>query len=567
MLKALSIKNIAVIENANIDFSGGFNILTGETGAGKSIIIDSLNMIKGERVSKNIIRNGETKAKVDAVFEVSEGIAKWLEEEFGIETDGEILISREITADGKGSVRVNGAPILISMLKTIGERLVNIHGQHDNTSLLSPKTHITFLDSFGGEKVGNALNDYKKIHNDYKTTKSEIEKIDLDEKEAIRRADMLKYQIEEIDMTSLVLGEDEELEARKSILENSLKIATNTNKAYVSLYEGGDYGKSAYDSLWSAINAIEGIVQYDAKLEEAYSALSDAGEVIAENARFLKNYGDNMDSSDCELDEVQSRLEQIHTLKMKYGNTIEEILEKRDEFQEELDSINGSGERLERLKKELEILDKKRFEAASVLTDLRKKSAEKLSKEIMRELAELNMPNVIFDTVFKKSDFKSNGADDAEFVICTNAGEGLKPLASIASGGELSRIMLAIKSTLAECDEPKLLIFDEIDTGVSGATAQKIGEKLWKMSQYGQVMCITHLPQIAAMADSHYFIKKSSDGERTHTEVFELDQNGRIEEVARSLGGTSVSNAALGNARELISLADEFKINGGKRND
>jgi len=566
MLKALSIKNIAVIENVNIDFSEGFNILTGETGAGKSIIIDSLNMIKGERISKNIIRNGEERAKVDAVFDISDELSAWLYDEFGIEAEGELLISREITADGKGNVRINGTPVLISMLKSIGEKLINIHGQHDNTSLLSPKTHIHFLDSYGGKEIADALEIYKKYHFEYKEIKSEIEKIDLDEQEALRRSEMLKYQIEEIDMSSLVIGEDEELEARKAILENALKIATSTNKAYSSLYEGGDYGTSAYDALWTALNAIEGIIHLDAELEKTYSSLSDAGEAISEGARFLKNYCDNVDSSGYELDEVETRLEQIHTLKIKYGNTIEEILQKRDEFQTELDAISGSGERLETLKKELEEKAKERKEASQKLTELRKKYALGLSKEIMKQLSELNMPNVMFDTQFKEVDFKNDGKDDAEFLICTNAGEGLKPLASIASGGELSRIMLAIKSTLAGCDGVKLLIFDEIDTGVSGATAQKIGEKLWKMSEYAQVMCITHLPQIAAMADNHYFIKKHSDGERTRTEVTHLNEEERISEVARALGGTSVSEAAKSNAKELIDLAEEFKRYGGKNN-
>ena len=565
MLKALSIKNIAVIENVNIDFSEGFNILTGETGAGKSIIIDSLNMIKGERVSKSIIRNGETRAKVDAMFDVSDEISGWLSEEFGIENDGELLVSREITSDGKGSVRVNGTPVLLSMLKSIGEKLINIHGQHDNTSLLSPKTHIHFLDSYGGDEISNALEAYRVLHREYKDIRSEIEKIDLDEREALRRADMLKYQIDEIDMTALVPGEDAELEARKAILENSLKIATSTNKAYASLYEGGDYGTSAYDALWSALNAIEGIIHFDKALEETYAALSDASDAISEGARFLKSYCDNVDSSGYELDETENRLEQIHTLKIKYGNTIEEILEKRDEFQSELDSINGSGERLEQLKSKLEKVGKQREKAALALTELRKKCAVGLNKEITRELSELNMPNVVFDTVFKQSDFKSDGADDVEFVICTNAGEGLKPLAAIASGGELSRIMLAIKSTLAECDGAELLIFDEIDTGVSGATAQKIGEKLWKMSRYAQVMCITHLPQIAAMADHHYFIQKHSGGGRTRTEVALLNDEQRISEVARALGGTSVSDAAKSNAEELIRLAEKFKCHGGEK--
>ncbi len=565
MLKALSIKNIAVIENVNIDFGKGFNILTGETGAGKSIIIDSLNLLKGERAQKNIIRNGETRARVDGVFELSEDVAAKLGQLLGIEIEDELMISREISSDGKGSVRINGVPVALSMLKAAGEGLITIHGQHDNTSLLAKKTHIGFLDSYGGKDIASTKEAYIAIHSEVNKVLKAIEEADTDEKDAARRAELLEFQIEEIEMSGLTIGEDEELEERKTILENAYKIAAGTSKAYVSLYEGEDMGQSAYDALWTAIKAIEPLTGYDKALEEAYSALNDASDVISENARFLKNYCDDVEMTGNELDTIESRLEDIQTLKLKYGSTIERILEKRDEMQKELDNINSGEEYIRALKENLAKLLPQREAAAQRLTDQRKMWAKRLAEEVALSLGELCMPNVRFDTSFKDTDFRADGKDDVEFIICTNTGEGMKPLAEIASGGELSRIMLAIKGALADAEDSGLLIFDEVDTGVSGAAAQSIGEKLWKTSGFSQVICITHLPQIAAMADSHYLIEKHSEGNRTRTTVTELTAEERIREVARTLGGAEITQAALNNAAELIRLANEYKSCGGTR--
>lgn len=566
MLKALSIKNIAVIENVNIDFEPGFNILSGETGAGKSIIIDSLNLLKGERAQKNIIRNGETKARVDGIFELSEEAAGEISEILGIDAEEELLISREISADGKGSVRVNGVPVTLSMLKSAGEGLITIHGQHDNTNLLSKKTHIKFLDSYGSEKILKAKEEYLSLHREITNIEKAIANADTDEKDKEKRAELLTFQIEEIDMSSVYVGEDDELEERKNVLENAYKIASGTSKAYASLYEGTDMGQSAYDALWTALKAIESLTQYDKALEEIYTSLSDASDAISEGARFLKNYCDGIESTGGELDDIESRLEDIQTLKIKYGSTIELILKKRDEMEEELSSINSGAERLQELKNSLDRLLPKREKAAKNLTELRKSYAKKLSEEITLSLTELCMPSVKFDTDFKESDYKSDGKDEVEFLICTNAGEGLKPLTDIASGGELSRIMLAIKGSLADSEDSHLMIFDEVDTGVSGAAAQKIGEKLWKTSKGGQVICITHLPQIAAMADSHYLIEKHTDGERTKTTVKLLSKEERTREVARTLGGTQITDAAINNASELIRIAEEYKSQGGKNN-
>jgi DNA repair protein RecN (Recombination protein N) len=450
------------------------------------------------------------------------------------------------------------------MLKTAGERLITIHGQHDNTSLLAKKTHLGFLDSYGGEDVAVAKNEYSELHKEINRIQKIIDSLDNDEKDAQRRAELLNFQIEEIDMSGIFVGEDEELEDRKTVIENAYKIAAGTSKAYSALYEGGDVGQSAYDALWTALKAIEPLTRYDKSLEESYSALSDASDVISENARFLKNYCEDVESTGSELDDIETRLDDIQTLKIKYGSTIELILKKREEMAEELDGINSSDERVKELKRALEKLLPQREKAAQKLRDIRKAYAEKLAVEVTESLSELCMPNVRFDTDLKPSDFRSDGADDVEFIICTNAGEGMKPLAQIASGGELSRIMLAIKGALADAEDSRLMIFDEVDTGVSGAAAQKIGEKLWKTSRYSQVICITHLPQIAAMADNHYLIEKHTDGERTRTSVNLLSGDERAKEVARTLGGAEITDAAMNNAYELIQLAKEYKSLGGK---
>ncbi len=567
MLKALSIKNIAVIENVNIEFEGGFNILTGETGAGKSIIIDSLNLLKGERAQKNIIRNGETKARVDGVFELDEDEAQYIGELLGIDPEEELIISREITADGKGSVRVNGVPITLTMLKSAGERLITIHGQHDNTNLLAKKTHMEFLDSYGGADIAEAKQKYVALHTEINKIEKIIDSLDNDEKDAAKRAELLNFQIEEIDMSGIFVGEDDELEERKTVIENAYKIASGTSKAYAALYEGGDVGQSAYDALWTALKAIEPLTRYDKSLEDAYSALSDASDTISENARFLKNYCEDVESTGNELDDIETRLDDIQTLKIKYGSTIESILNKRNEMAEELDGINSSDKRISELKEKLEMLLPQREAAAVKLTEIRKQYSQKLSCKIAQSLSELCMPNVKFDTDFQPCKYKSDGADEVEFIICTNAGEGMKPLAQIASGGELSRIMLAIKGVLAGSENSHLMIFDEVDTGVSGAAAQKIGEKLWKTARYSQVICITHLPQISAMADNHYLIEKHTDGERTRTTVELLSPERRIKEIARTLGGTEITDAALNNAGELIKLAKEYKSCGGNENE
>ncbi len=558
MLRSLSIKNIAVIEKVNIDFFGGFNILTGETGAGKSIIIDSINLLKGQRVRKNIIRTGEEKARVDGIFEITDEQREFISEEIGIDADNEIMISREISLDGKNICRIDGTPVTLAMLKSLGDKLVDIHGQHDTTGLISAKTHIGLLDNYGGDEIGSLKSKYKEIHKEYLSVKREIEDTDTDEKEAERRMELLRYQIEEIEMSGIFPGEDDELEERRTVLKNSYKIASATTKAYGALYEGEDRG-SAYDMLWTAIKAIEPISDLDKALSEAYNSLNEASDIISQNARFLKDYCDDVESTSGELDGIEERLEEIDTLKRKYGQDIDAVLRKKEDMQNELDSISHSGEKLKELEKRLANLEEKRRDAAQKLTCARKKYAKVLCQKVAMSLTELCMPKVQFDTGFKEASYNANGADDVEFLISANAGESMRPLAEIASGGELSRIMLAIKGVLADCDEEKLLIFDEVDTGVSGAAAQSIGEKLWKTSRFSQVICITHLPQVAAMADNHYRIEKKVEDDRTKTTVCLLDEEERINETARALGGADITDAARENARELIKIAKDLK--------
>ncbi|MBE7051134.1 MAG: DNA repair protein RecN [Ruminococcaceae bacterium] len=557
MLKHLSIKNVAVIEAAEIDFDRGFSVLTGETGAGKSIIIDAINMLKGERASKNMIRAGETKARVDGEFETDNISAEKIADILGTEAESQIIISREMNSDGKNTIRVNGIPVNLSMLKMIGEYLVNIHGQHDNTSLLSVKSHIGFLDSFGGEKTAELLRCYGSINSEYHRCKDELEQINTDEQENLRKKDMLTFQTDELMAANLRIGEDEELERRKLELDNASKISENTSVAYDMLY-GSDEG-TTHDLLWSAIKKLEEISDFSEDISAICEALRDAGYAIDEQARELKGYSDHVFYNEEEANEIEERLELIYTLKRKYGNTIADILSFYEEALAELGKIETSGERAAELEAVLTKLDADRKTAANALTEQRTKCARELEQRVQRQLADLNMAKVEFEVVIQNAEYSSLGADNVEFMICTNVGEQKKPLAQIASGGELSRIMLAIKNVLAGYDTDKTVIFDEIDTGVSGNAAQKIGEKLFSMSVKSQVLCITHLPQISALADTHYLIKKNVAEGRTLTQVTALDKNGRIEEVARTLTGAEVSVIARENARQLIEEAEVIK--------
>jgi len=460
-------------------------------------------------------------------------------------------------SDGKNTVRVNGVPVNLAMLKSIGECLVNIHGQHDNTSLLSVKSHRGFLDRFAGEPLKEALENYQLIHRECNLIETELEDICTDEQEKLRRRDMLSFQLEELDDADLVAGEDAELEAKKLLMDNASKITDNTSAAYEMLY-GSDSG-AVHDLLWTAVNKLEEISDFNGEIKEIYSALSETSYLLDEQIRELKFFCDHTSFDRSEAEEVENRLELIYTLKRKYGNTIEEILEFRENAREELEKIETSDARAKDLEKRLEICIKERERLAAELTNLRRKASMELSERVKRQLADLNMAKVDFGVIITRADFGEHGADSVEFTVCTNVGEEMKPLAKIASGGELSRIMLAIKNVLAGYDHDKTVIFDEIDTGVSGNAAQKIGEKLYSMSLGAQVLCITHLPQISALADNHYLIQKEISGDRTRTSVVLLDRDGRIEEIARTLGGATISVVTRENARQLLDEAEVIK--------
>ncbi|MBR2477217.1 MAG: DNA repair protein RecN [Clostridia bacterium] len=564
MLNRLFIKNIAVIESAEIEFRNGFNILTGETGAGKSIIIDSVNILKGERASKDLIRSGEQKARVDGVFTIDVDTQRFLSDEYGIEAeDGQILISREITADGKNNIRINGMPTIGSVLKEVGANLVTIHGQHDNTSLLAKKTHLALLDGAAGDDVANTLLEYKTVYDEIKKKETELDSIETDEQEKTRRLDMLSFQIDEIEGAMLEVGEDDELFERKAFLENAGKIAENTQEAYAFLYDGDQSGKSANDMLWDGINALGQVAEYDAELKKIYDELSDLGYEISDKFRNLRKYIDGLTYEPHELEEVEDRLDLIYNLKRKYGSTIELILKYLADAKVESENIIRSDERVHELKEEIEKLCKKRDDIADKLTSLRKSAGEKLSFDIETQLADLNMAKVKFTVKIEEGEYTAKGKDDVEFMICTNVGEDFKPLTKIASGGELSRIMLAIKSVLTAGENASTLVFDEIDAGVSGSAAQKIGEKLRAISLENQVICITHLPQIAALADIHFLIEKNVVNDRTLTTVKSLEGEDRVRELARTLGGATVTEVTMANARELLNQAKQ----GDKRNE
>lgn len=560
MLRHLSIKNIAIISSVNIDFEEGFGVLTGETGAGKSIIIDSLNLLKGERVSKDLIRHGEKSARVDGIFTLNDNIRDILRDDFGIDAeDDEILISREITTDGKNTVRINGMPVTASMLKEIGGHFITIHGQHDNTSLLSKKTHLAFLDAFIGEDADKLKEEYLLIHREIEAVEDKIASLSQGEEERLAKQEKLRFETDEIEGAKLYIGEDDELEARKLILDNAQKISECSNEALMLLYEGDDRSQSAHDALWDAISHLNKIADLDKNLSEMCKTLTDIGYTLKDISGEIRAFGDSANYDENELNDIESRLEEITMLKRKYGFTIEDILSHLEKLKAELDEIENSDFNLSKLNDELKILSDKRKKTADKLTALRKKHSKMLCEKIAKELSDLDMKKVTFSVDITPSGYRLDGADDVEFLICTNVGDTPKPLTKIASGGELSRIMLAIKSVLSGGENAETLVFDEIDTGVSGHAAQSLGEKLYAMSKTAQVICITHLPQIAAMASNHYLIEKSVENDVTQTKVTLLDTENRINEIARITGGAAITDITRKNAEEILALAEKIK--------
>ena len=550
MLNSLSIKNIAVIDNLEINLHGGFNILTGETGAGKSIIIDSINMILGQRADRELVRHGADYAFVQAVFDADGKILDFLSDNDIEAEEGQIIITRRITADGKSTAKINGCAVTINMLREAADMLVNIHGQHDNQALLNPSKHILFLDEYAeNDKI---LSEYKEKYDYIHKLKSELAALAFDEQEKLRRIDLLKYQTEEISSAKLVPGEEEELIKRRGICENAEKIASAANEAYAQLFENDNF-QCAYDGLSVAVNVLSSIANLNEDLQNIYNSLSEAMYSVEDNAHELKNFAETVEFNEEELDEIEERLELIKKLKRKYGSDIESILTFCESAQNELDTILISDEKAEKLTEEIKRGEAELSKISDKLTKSRLKAAEALCKKIESSLHELNMEKSVFSiSVLHKDCFTPNGCDDVEFLISTNPGEALKPLVKIASGGELSRVMLAIKSALAGKDTVSTLIFDEIDTGVSGNAAVKIAEKLKELAADKQVLCITHLPQLAAAGDTHFLIKKNICDNSATVSVTELDFEGRTDELSRIIDGGKPSELAREHAKEML---------------
>ena len=547
MLSLLHIENIAVIECAEISFDRGFNVLTGETGAGKSIVIDAISAILGERAYRDMIRTGTQAASVRAVFT---GVPElpWFEEN-GVEYDSETVIQRQIHLDGKNVCRVNGSLVSVSILRKLGIQLINIHGQHDTASLFDEDNHLTMLDAFGDNQQLQA--DYQEKYASVAALHREIERMTMDEGEKLRRMETLRYQIAEIEKAELEPGEDEALEERRKILQNSEKLSDGLNDAAECLY-GGEDSDGAAGLLAQAEYALSRLVRFSGSFSSLHDRVNDLKYQVQDIAEEVRDARDELSYSADELEQIESRLDVIHKLRRKYGVTCADILEYLDKAKKELDDIEFADDHLERLKGKLKKAEKQAWDAALALRKNRQETARNLSERILTELAQLDMPRVQFQCQFQEQELGSTGADVVAFYMSANAGEALKPLSKVASGGELARIMLAMKNVLAEKDQVETLIFDEVDTGVSGRAAQKVAEKLRSVAAHKQVLCVTHLPQLAALADTHLLIAKSERDGRTYTTVTPLDLEGRKRELARIIGGANITETTLKSAEEML---------------
>ena len=547
MLSLLHIENIAVIECADISFDRGFNVLTGETGAGKSIVIDAISAILGERAYRDMIRTGTERASVRAVFtEVPE--FPWFAEN-GVEYDPETVISREIHLDGKNICRVNGTLVNVSCLHKLGIQLINIHGQHDSAALFDEENHLTFLDAFADN--GELRASYGERYEAVAKLRREISALTMDEGEKLRRMENLKYQIAEIEKAELEPGEDDRLEERRKVLQNAEKLSNGMETAVECLY-GGEDSDGASGLLAQAEYALARLSRFSDSFAALHDRVSDLMYQVQDAAEEVRDARDSLSYSAEELEQIESRLDVIHKLRRKYGTTCEDILEYLDKAKKELDEIEFADDKLERLKRNLKKAEKEAWDAALALRENRKQAAENMSKRILSELAQLDMPRVQFACRFTETELTANGADAVAFYMSANAGEALKPLSRVASGGELARIMLAMKNVLAEKDQVSTLIFDEVDTGVSGRAAQKVAEKLRSVAVHKQVLCVTHLPQLAALANTHLLIAKSERDGRTYTSVTPLELEGRKRELARIIGGANITETTLKSAEEML---------------
>lgn len=570
MLVQLEIRNIALIDHVSIELADGLNVLSGETGAGKSIIIDSINAILGGRVSKDIIRTGKEKAMVEAVFQVDAERVRDLLEGYGIEPeeDNTLVVSREFNIHGKSICRINGKMATVSMLRELGERIIDVHGQYDNQSLLRTENHIKLLDSFGGEHIEKLKLEYAQALQKYKSICNRIKELSGNSGERERRIDLLKYQIDEIRKAGLKIGEEEELNKQRLLLSNSEKVLGALSKAYELLYTGVDGSMSASDGINEAIQCISTVANLDVKYESISKKLEDLYYQLEDAAEEIRSERDKVEYNPELLESIDERIDLIFRLKKKYGQSIRDILEYCEKIEQELEEIISSEEIIKKLQSQMKEADNELYALSCKLNEERHKAAQILEDRIGNELDDLEMKKAKFkvDILFDQEPdssghrpYNSSGLNHVEFLISPNAGEPLKPLSKIASGGEMSRVMLAIKNILANVDSMPTLIFDEIDTGISGRAAQKVGEKLSYISKKHQVICVTHLAQIACMADSHYLIEKVSDDVSTETRVVKLEGKAVDNEIARILGGASISDTTLKYAKELLQNARKFK--------
>ena len=557
MLRELHIENIAIIEKADIEFYNGFNVMTGETGAGKSIIIDSLNAVLGGRTTRELVRHGADRATVTAVFD-SDGAEAWLEDN-GIDLEDELIVQRKISTEGKSACRICGVPVSVAQLRELGGMLLNIHGQNDGRQLMDEESHLTYLDAFGHYEA--EYNAFRSAYDEYRAIKRKIDKLTMDEDEKRRMIESLEYRVAELGKANLESGEEAQLEARADIMRNSEKLSENLGMAFHALYDG-EY--NALGMLSDAMYGVRRVLGYTPDLSGAPDALEQARLLIEDVAEQIRDILAELDFSPDEFDRIEARLSQLKKLQRKFGTDEAGLIEMLESSKEKLDQMQSSGDLLKLYEKEAEQARQKAVKCASALTEARTKAGEELAVRIRNELKDLSMPSVRFVTeivpVEAKDGFVSTGADEVRFLISANAGEKPGRISKIASGGELSRIMLAMKTVFAEADPVPTLVFDEIDTGISGVAAQRVAEKIAVLANSVQIICVTHLPQIAAMGTHNFRIFKQEKSGRTFTSVLPMDYNSKVKEIARLQSGEILTQASLDGAAELIRAADAFKM-------
>lgn len=549
MLQTLYIENIAVIEKTSIDFTGGLNVLTGETGAGKSIIIDAINAIMGQRTSRDIIRTGEKSAFVSAQFEDVGKTAEKTLAELGFEAeDGVLVLQRTLSANGKSVCKINGRPATVSMLKSLSRSLINIHGQHESYALFSPETHIDYIDSYGG--CEELLNSYKEKYNDYIILSKKLSRANSDESERLREIDLLQFQTRELFDADVRPGEEEELEAERTVLINFEKISSLLNKAKLML--DGDDSNGGIESLDIASNAMQAAAEYNDEYSGISETLTDIYYNLRDISESIADAVDNLEGDPQRLEEIEERLDLLNRLTRKYNCSVDELPELAEKAQARLEELLNYDKNRDGLIKACAEAEKQALDAASRLSRRRREAAKDFADRVREEMSFLNMPNVTLVPSFEETGLNPKGTDKVELLISANPGEAPRPVAKIASGGELSRMMLAIKTVLASADEVDTLIFDEVDTGISGSAAEKVGLKLREVSGSCQVLCVTHQAQIAALADTHLLISKQVDGGRTFTAVTPLSRDERVKELARIIGGVNITQAALSHAEDML---------------